>query len=188
MRLMRCRQTLQERNAIGALFPAGGRLPICRDLVGALLFRFERDPRAHIQQIAQGGASVERRRDLRHIDRHFGVEIEIAGLMQHSGQQADDGLGGRHQNVGRMRVVSPGVPFEHQLAVAQNHDRVGANGIEQELGKQRAAAALIGLDQFGNIRRMIFYRRGRDNLIDMAKCPTAVTRGAPIRAIGFAGA
>jgi hypothetical protein len=136
MRLMRRRQTLQEGNEMGALFSADGRFPICRDFVSALLFRFERDAGAHVQQISDGGALIERRRDLRHIGRHVNFQIEIAGLVEHAGKQADNGFGGRHQNVRRMRVVAPGIPLEQKLAVAQNHHCVGANGVEQEPGKQ----------------------------------------------------
>jgi hypothetical protein len=187
MRRMRRRQILQEGNEIGVLFAAGRRLPIGGDFVGALLLRFESDARAHIQQISHGGAVIGRGRDLRHIGRYVGVQIEVAGFVQHSGQQADDGLGGRHQNVRRMRVVAPGIPFEPKLAVAQNHDRVGTHGVEEEFRKQRAAA-LICFDHFGNIRRIIFNRRGRDNLVDLAKCPAAVKRGTPVREIGFGGA
>ena len=115
------------------MFAAGGRFPIGCDFVGALLFRFQNDPRAHIQQISHGGTLIERRRDLRHIGRHFGVQIEIAALVQHSGQQADDRFGRGHQNVRRMRIVAAGIPFEQKLAIEQNNQGVGANGVEQEL-------------------------------------------------------
>jgi hypothetical protein len=93
----------------------GGRVPVCCDIVGALLFGLENDARAHIQQISYGGALICRRGDLGYIGRHFSVQIEIAGIVQHSSKQAHNGFRGRHENVGRMCVVSSGMPVGQRI-------------------------------------------------------------------------
>ena len=177
------------RRALGHRVPAGGG-GIAPQVLGV-------QPRigAHVEQLPHGGARVAGVGDLGHVLRGRHVHVEPALAGQHAAQQADDGLGGRHEDVhgrGRHAFVPP---LAHDAPVPQHEQAVAVGAAQKGLQVQRRAARIDTegrpvdgrLGQRRGLRRVVRHHGGGQDRRHLPEGEALVGRLAPVGEGGRCG-
>ena len=172
------------------------RLPAGGVGIGLQTGAVEHDPGAHVDELTDRGALVGRGRDLRHVARHLGIDVDLAAIREDAEHQAGDRLGRGHQNVRRVAIGAAVIVFEHDVAVLQDQQSVGRRRLQEAIEVERAT---LGQAQAEIIERNRTCRQGpgaarraldlgdRQDRSDVVKGPAAERRGAPVGEIGAGG-